>query len=264
MVENGTIKDLDSIEFDDQFRSVAARSLVLMSFPHAVKLLHRLGVHTVKDDVIVPEMEMGGASGDAQEVAVASVIMPEIEMPAASNAAQDVIMPEIEMAVASDAAQDVIMSHIEVTVASVNMPEIEMAATSDAVPNGFVPQIEVLVASNAAPDAVKNRIRLRRVPGSVFKTISGFENVKDTCLEGKEVRQVEPGQVGEEGEDIGGRWSLTNAVSACTGETERLASQWVKKHLNAIKKLAKSLVYIDSGHSSVSFIKLTKIYTNEK
>jgi len=32
---------------------------------------------------------------------------------------------------------------------------------------------------------------------------------------------------------------------------------------NVIKKLANSLVYIDTGHPSVSFIKLTKIYMHK-
>ena len=37
----------------------------------------------------------------------------------------------------------------------------------------------------------------------------------------------------------------------------------VKKQLNDIKKLANSPTYIDIGHSSVSFIELTKNYTND-
>ena len=66
------------------------------------------------------------------------------------------------------------------------------------------------------------------------------------------MRQVEPRQVDEKGENIGGKWSITDGVSACTGDTANISNIWVKKHLNVIKKLAKSLTYIDIGHSSVS------------
>ena len=245
MVENGTIKDLDSIEFDDQFRSVSARSLVLMSFRHAVKLLHRLGVRTVEDDVILPEIEMDGASGDAQdgvmpeiEMAVASDIMPDIEAAAAS-----VIVPEIEISVPSDAALDVVMSQIEMEVAS----SVIMPASSV-----IMPQIEVVVASNVTPDVVKNRVRLRKVPASVLKTISGFENLDDSCLEGKVVRQVEPEQVDEKGKDIGGNWVIPDGVSACTGDEAKFCLRWANNPNNVNKDIAKSLTYIDSGHSSVS------------
>jgi hypothetical protein len=128
------------------------------------------------------------------------------------------------------------------------------------VKNVTVPPTVVAVVSGAArPVAVK--IRMRKVPASVLKTISGFENLLDSSLEGKEVRQVEPGQVDEEGEDIGGKWVISDGVSACTGDSAAIAIQWIKKHLNVIKKLAKSLTYIASGHSSVSLAKLTK-YSN--
>jgi hypothetical protein len=171
-----------------------------MSLPDAVELLHRIDVHTI---------------------------------------VKDIIMPPIEVAATSDAVDDVIV------------PPIGVAVISDVVKNVVIPPIAgVVVAGAARPVAVK--IRLRKVPASVLKTISGFENLVDSCLEGKEVRQAEPGQVDEEGEDIGGKWVISDGVSACTGETAKAAIQWVKKHLNDIKKLAKSLTYIDTGHSSVS------------
>jgi len=117
-------------------------------------------------------------------------------------------------------------------------------------------QVKAPAASDAArPIAVK--IRVRKVQASVLKTISGFQDLGDSCPEGKVVRQAEPGQVDEKGEDVGGKWSITDAVSACTGDSAKHAHQWVNRNLNVIKKLAKSLTYIDVGHSSVSFTKLT-------
>jgi len=66
---------------------------------------------------------------------------------------------------------------------------------------------------------------MRKVPVSVLKTISGFQDLDDSCLEGKEVRQVDPGQVDEEGEDIGGKWVISDGVSACTGDSANNSNQ---------------------------------------
>ena len=137
-----------------------------------------------------------------------------------------------------------------------------MAVASEAVKGAAMPKIAASVASEATR-AVAGKIRLRKVPAPVLKTISGFQNLDDSCLQGKEVRQVQPGQVDEKGQDIGGKWVVPDGVSACTGGSAKHAHQWVNKHLNEIKKLAKSLTYIDIGHSSVSFTKLTKIHTNK-
>ena len=50
---------------------------------------------------------------------------------------------------------------------------------------------------------------------------------------------------------------------AVTGDKASIAHQWVKKRLNVNEKLAKSLAYIHSGHSSMSFTKLIKNNTNK-
>ena len=210
-IKDARVNDLDSLEFDDNLLLLDDKSVILMSFPEAIKLLHRLSVRTIAE----------------------GVNMPQIAVVAASEAVNDVMTPQIAAAVASEAVKDVIM-----------------------------PQNAVVAASEAIP-VVPGRIRQRKVPASVLKRISGFPNLDDSCLEGKEVRQTQPGQVDEKDEDIGGRWVITDSVSACTGDKAVLAIQWVKKHINVIKKLAKSLTYIDSGHPSVSFTKLTKKDTNK-
>jgi len=115
----------------------------------------------------------------------------------------------------------------------------EVAASYGAVKNVIMPPIAVVVVANAArPVAVK--IRMRKVPASVLKTISGFENLLDSSLEGKEVRQVEPGQVDEKGEAIGGKWVISDGVSACTGDSAVCSNQWVKNKKNVDKEKAKS------------------------
>jgi len=140
--------------------------------------------------------------------------------------------------------------------------EAEVAVASDAVQGAIMPQVKASAASDAArPIAVK--IRMRKVQASAFETTSGFQNLKDSCLQGREMRQVEPGQVDEKSENIGGNWALTDGVAAFTGYKAVVANAWVKQHINDIKKLAKSLTYIDTGHSSVSFLELTKNHTND-
>ena len=102
-----------------------------------------------------------------------------------------------------------------------------------------MPKIAASVASEAIR-AVAGKIRLRKVPGSLLKTISGFQNLDDSCLERKEVRQAEPAQVDEIGKDISDKWVLSDSVSACTGDSAVLAIQWVKKHINFINHLQRA------------------------
>jgi len=268
LVKDGTVKDLHSLEVDDKFLVLANKSLILMSLPDAIKLLHRLDVRTMQEDFIMPEIDMVAAADGAQDVVMSPIqrvsdseaaddaIVPPIEGVSASEAGHNAITPQIEAVAASDGMQDVDMPQIEGVSASDAiqdpvMPPIEMVAASGAVKSDFVPPIALAVASGAArPVAVK--IRMRKVQASVLKTISGFENLDDSCLEGKEVRQVEPGQVDEKGEDIGGKWVIPDGVSACTGDAAKSCLRWVKNPKNVNKDIAKSLTYIDSGHSFVS------------
>jgi len=207
MVENGTITDLDSFEVDDEFRSVASRCLILMSLPHAVELLHRLGVCTVEDDVIVAEFEMAVASGAAKDV-----VMSQVEVAAVS-----VIMPEIEMVTASDAAQ------------AITMPEI-------------------MTPSAAA------KVRMRKVSASVLKTLPGLANLDDSCFAGLELRQVEEGEVDEDGNDIGGFFVLVDVAAVLLYKEASNARAFVRNPKNINKDTLKSLTYVDSGNPNVSNI----------
>jgi len=243
LVKDGMVKDLHSLEVDDKFLVLANKSLILMSLPDAIKLLHRLDVRTMQEGVIMPEIEMAVAADGAQDVVMSPIervsdseaaddaIVPPIEGVSASEAVQNAVMSQIEAAAASDGMQDVDMPQIEGVspsdaIQDPVMSPIEVVAASHAIKNDFVPPIALAVASGAArPVAVK--IRMRKVQASVLKTISGFQDLDDSRLNGKEVRQVESGQVHDEGKDIGGKWVVTDGVSACTGDKAVLANQWV-------------------------------------
>jgi hypothetical protein len=210
-IKDAVLNDLDSLEIDDNLIMLRGKSVILMAFPDAIELLHRLGVCTIDKDDIVPPIEA--------EVVVASDVIHQVQVSVASGVA----MCAASGAARSDAAQNV------------NMPPIAVPVMSPSI-------------------AAKIRTRTVPVPASVLKTISGFENLDDSCLEGKEVRQVEPGQVDEKGEDISGKWVIPDGVSACTGDSAQNCAKWVKNPKNVNKEIAKSLSYIDTGHSSVSLL----------
>ena len=221
LVKDGMVKDLNSLEVDSKFVLIADKSLILMSLPDAIELLHRIDVHTIVKDIIMP-----GITGAAASDAVQDVIMAPIEGDSASDAVQDVAMPLINGDSASEVLQSVIMSPVAVS---------------------------IMIPSVVAKTRIRIRIRMRKVHASVFTTISGFEN-----LGSRNVRQVESGQVDEKGDNVGGKWAVADGVSAFTGDSAENCAKWVRNPKNVSKEIAKSLSYIDTGHSSVSLIALIK------
>ena len=247
-IKDAVLNGLDSLEIDDNLVLLRDKSVILMSFPDAIEFLHRLGVCTID----VPPIEMVVASGPVQ-----GVIMPQNAMAAVSD-----VIPQVQVAVSSETAQGLAMPKITVSVASgatqgLVMPNITVSIASEVAHGVSTPQAAISTSSKVAPsNAVKNRIRMRKISGPVFKTISGLQDISDSCLQDKVVRQVEPGQVDEKGENIGGRWVITDGVSACTGDSAETCARWVKNPKNVNKEIAKSFSYIDSGNSSVSLLKV--------
>ena len=246
MVENkdAMLDGLDSLEIHDNLIMLRGKSVILLSFPDAIKLLHRLGVCTIDKDDAVPPIEMAGASGALQ-----GVVMPQNATPAASD-----VVPQIQVAVASEVAQGLVVPKITVSVVSgaaqgLVMPNITVSIASEVAQGVAAPQAVLSAASDAArSDAVKNRIRMRKVPASVLKTISGIEHLDD-CPHGKELRQIMQGQVDAKGEDISGFWNLQDVGSAYIYEDSKNANRWAKGITTAD---ASSLIKIPSGNPSVS------------
>jgi len=251
-IKDAVLNGLDSLEIDDNLVLLRDKSVILMSFPDAIEFLHRLGVCTIDKDPVVPPVEMAVVSGLMQ-----GVVMPQNAMAAVSD-----VIPQVQVAVSSETVQGLAMPKITVSVASgatqgIVMPNITVSIASEVAQGVATPQAAISTSSKAAPsNAVKNRIRMRKISGPVFKTISGLQDISDSCLEDKVVRQVEPGQVDEKGENIGGRWVITDGVSACTGDSAETCARWVKNPKNVNKEIAKSFSYIDSGNSSVSLLKV--------
>jgi len=231
-IKDPMLNDLDSLEIDDKLLIMAGKSVILMSFPDAIKFLHRIGVRTsdAVQDVIMAQTEVAVASEAAQDI-----IMAQAEVSAASEAVQDVIMAQVAMPVASEAVQDVIM------------PQAEVSAASDAVPDVIKPQVKATAAFDAArPVAAK--IRMRKVPASVLKTISGIEHLDD-CPHGKELRQIEQGEIDAKGQNISGFWNTGDVGAAYLYDDPKNAIRWAKGITIAD---ASSLIKIPSGNPSVS------------
>jgi len=240
--------------------------------------------------VVMPQVVMAVASD-----AVHDVIRPQVAMAAASDAVQGgAIMPQVLTTVASDAAQCVntpkstapAVSTASEAAQGLTMPEIASSMLCDL----YKADNTLHVASSAAYTASKAAEKLAmpdvaasidsdvcqgvntpklavgsgcfdKNPASALKQVFAMGGINDSCLEGENIRQIKPAHVDEKGKDIGGHWNLPDSVSVVIGCPHAVAWQWVKNHINAIKKIAPSLTYIDVGHSSVSFITLTPIHT---
>ena len=96
--------------------------------------------------------------------------------------------------------------------------------------------------------------KLRKLSATVLKDLIGLENLDDSLIKGKLVRQVEQGQFDEKNNDFGGKFVVSDAVAVCLVESKQNACNWVKRNCNVNKEIADSLTYIASGHSSVSLI----------
>jgi len=178
--------------------------------------------------------------------AIQDVVVPLIGAISASDVTQDVVIPPIQAVSASETVQDVVVPPI-VAVQDVVMPPIEGVSGSDAVQNVIIPKLAVSVVSAATrPVAVK--IRMRKVHASVLKTIPGIEHLDD-CPYGKELRQVESGEIDAKGTDISGIWNLQDVGAAYLYDDSKNANRWAKGITTAD---ASSLIKIPSGNPSVN------------
>jgi len=93
------------------------------------------------------------------------------------------------------------------------------------------------------------------LPASALKQLlPGLEQVPDSFLQGKRIRQFAQGQVDREGNDIGGFFVLSDVATAVLFESVKSGQQYANNP-NLVNSLrAPSLKYIDSGHSNVSLL----------
>ena len=284
MLKDGMLKDLKSLQCDMRFLAITDQKQILMSLPDALELLERHDLRTIVKDIIVPQMDMAGATHAVQDMN-----MTQTGSDSASDLVQDDIIPPIAILSASDAMQDVVMLPITIlsaldAVDDIIVPPIGFVSACEAVDDVIVPPIggvsaceavvDVIVPPTAASGAVKNvtvpptvmavvsgtarpvavKIRMRKVPASVLKTIPGIEHLDD-CPQGKELRQIEQGENDAKGQDISSMWNLADVGAAYLYDDPKNAIRWAK---GITTTDANSLIKIPSGNPSVSWTYLTK------
>ena len=331
-IKHVCVKDLASLEIDNNLSLVLGKSIILMLFPDATKLLHRLGVCTVDRDasLVVPKITVsiglvapkstasavsGAAKGGlvapksttstASGVVKGGLVAPKSTASAVSGVVKGgLVAPKSTTSAVSGAANGGLVAPKSTTSAmsvavkgGLVAPKSTTSAVSGAVKGGLVapqstasvvsgvvkgdvaPKSTASVASvavkgvvvskstasiaseatkglvapkstaSAASSAVKMRIRMRKVPASVLKTIPSFENLDDSCALSKVVRQIEEGEIDDKGIDIGGMWNLQDVGTAYLYDDSKNANRWAKGITTAD---ASSLIKIPSGNPSVS------------
>ena len=97
-------------------------------------------------------------------------------------------------------------------------------------------------------------------PASILAELPGIGDIDDpTQLNGKTIRQLGQGKQDKEGKDVDGLFVLADAASALVYDDPKAACRWANNTNQVNPEIAKSLTYVESGHSSVSLLNFTKI-----
>lgn len=91
-----------------------------------------------------------------------------------------------------------------------------------------------------------------RTPSSVLKTMPGFEGRDESFYVDEYLRQMGPGQVDDEGNDISYLFVCRDVGKALLFNNPANASRWTRNVKLFNKKNAPSLTYIKSGNNNVS------------
>jgi len=183
----------------------------------------------VKGGLVAPKSTTSAVSGAVK----GGLVAPQSTASVVSGVVKGDVAPKSTASVASVAVKGVVVSKSTASIAS------------EATKGLVAPKS----TASAASSAVKMRIRMRKVPASVLKTIPSFENLDDSCALSKVVRQIEEGEIDDKGIDIGGMWNLQDVGTAYLYDDSKNANRWAKGITTAD---ASSLIKIPSGNPSVS------------
>jgi len=99
-----------------------------------------------------------------------------------------------------------------------------------------------------------------RMPASILKGLPGCEHYPDSLYDGKYVRVMAAGQKDAIGNDIGGRFVVSDVAAVLIFKTAKDGRQWANNTNLINVDIAPSLTYIESGNANVSLISLFEIY----
>lgn len=123
----------------------------------------------------------------------------------------------------------------------------------------------VLGTSTSPPSLVGSQ-RFLKMPASMLKNLSGFEDVKsrrgsdkyeDLSRKDLFLRQMGPGQVDADGGDISGFFVLADVAAILIFNDNANASRWTKNCNQVNSDIAPSLKFINSGNPKVTLMKFT-------
>jgi len=133
----------------------------------------------------------------------------------------------------------------------VNEPAVDVAPPADvsAATDGVLP---VPIAAAASSSALVLGPRFVKVSASVLNTLPGFDKLD----KGRDLRQVGRGHVDVEGNVISGLLVVADGGAAVLFDNKKHAYKWAN-NINLVNiDIAPSLTYIESGHTSVSLLKV--------
>jgi len=113
---------------------------------------------------------------------------------------------------------------------------------------------EPLAIARPAPCAVVGSQRFVKHPAALLGTLPGLGHVKDKISVDKKLRQMERGQVDEDGNDITGYTVLADALGAVVYEDIAHAYRWANNKNKVNIEIAPSLTYIQSESPHVSLL----------
>jgi len=113
---------------------------------------------------------------------------------------------------------------------------------------------------NIGPSGPMDNQRMVKVDACVLQTLPGLERLGLSLFEGKTLRQLGRGQQDDEGNDVSGFFVVADGGAAVIFTEKKNAIKWANNKNQVNIEIAPSLTYVDSGHSSVSLLKLTDIF----
>jgi hypothetical protein len=90
-------------------------------------------------------------------------------------------------------------------------------------------------------------------PAGILQELPGLDKLDSTIFEDRTIRQLGRGQLDVRGNDVGGYFVVADAAAAVIFTSKNNATMWVNNKNQVSVNIARSLTYIDSGHSSVTF-----------
>jgi len=108
---------------------------------------------------------------------------------------------------------------------------------------------------SGTPWMMNNVIVGSYLPAIALKQLfPGLDQLADSFLQGKRVRQFAQGQFDKEGNDIGGFFVLSDVAAAVLYKNAKCGGQYANntKQVNLLR--APSLKYVDAGHPNVSYL----------